>query len=209
MFFPLPGKDYNTWDVILGDPDNYPAAEALPKDPLMIESVEPRTGTNPITGDVLVTSAQPLANKINGHEQSIPQRDDLQAACIFPLFMERDCGAGLEVSCDCADPLITQLANDGGPSTPQECQQSLDQPGHDLCACQYTPPDQSIDADGWCYVDAQSNIGNPEIVASCPATEQRILRFVGEGAPRSGSTVFITCSIDTVGEPPAGCASAE
>ncbi len=357
MFFPLPGKDYNTWDVILGDPDNYPAAEALPKDPLMIESVEPRTGTNPITGDPIVTSAQPLGNLINGHEQSIPKRDDLQFACIFPLPMERDCSTGLEVSCDCGDPLndsplcqvnpvtgepttqvyakaypgirelqlleqlgsqgivasacpaqlddpagvdmgyrpalaaisdrlasaidgqclqrqltadaqgqvaclmieairvdagqenacnqcdgdgrdpidaqaghdaavatiqeenpdsgfncfceITQLANDGGPSTPQECQQSLDQPGHDLCACQYTTPDQSIDVDGWCYVDAQSNLGNPEIVARCPATEQRILRFVGDGAPRSGSTVFITCSIDTVGEPPAGCASAE
>src|SRR5262249_42276874 len=57
MVQPLPGKDYNTWDLILGDPAGYPGTASLPKDPLMLESVDPRKGTNPITGDPLVPSS--------------------------------------------------------------------------------------------------------------------------------------------------------
>jgi hypothetical protein len=116
MVAPLPGKDYNTWDLILGDPDNYPDAEALPKDPLMRESVEPRSGFNPVTGDpIAVPSSAPGTNKINGHEYSIPMRDDLQYACIFPLVKvdaqgnttpdTRDCSASGLAACDCEDPM--------------------------------------------------------------------------------------------------------
>jgi hypothetical protein len=349
MIAPLPGKDFNTWDVILGDPDNYPAAEALPKDPLMIESVDPRTGTNPITGDPIVPSSQPLGNKINGHEWSIPKRDDLQFACIFPLPMEQDCASGATPSCDCEDvnndsPLcevnpmtnnpttqayakaypgirelhtlkevgsqgivasvcpaqlnnpndvdfgyrpaigaiidrlkqalggqclsrqltadekgqvpclileaskveasnvdacnkcdgagrdpintekghdaavesiklqnpdqdyncfceISQLTNGDNEVTNQlDCQKNFNTAGYDLCACQYTPPDQPVNVDGWCYVDAQSKIGDPEIVDKCPDTERRIIRFVGQGTAKAGATLFITCTGDTASQ---------
>lgn len=349
MIAPLPGKDYNTWDVILGNPDNYPAAEALPKDPLMIESPDARSGTNPITGDPLVTSAQPLGNKINGHEWAIPKRDDLQFACIFPLPMEQDCAAGGLVSCDCEDPNndsplcevnaatgepttqvyakaypgirelhalknvgsqgivasvcpaqlnnpadvdfgyrpaigaiidrlkqalggqclsrqltpdpgtgevpcliieaskveggtvdacnkcesagrdpidtekghdaavesiklqnpdqdyncfceITQLTNEKEVATQLDCEKNFDQAGYDLCACQYTPPDQPLNVDGWCYVDAQAKIGDPEIVDKCPDTERRIIRFAGAGAAKAGATLFITCTGDTASQ---------
>ena len=344
MILPLPGKDYNTWDVILGNPDNYPAAEALPKDPLMIEGVDPRTGTNPITGDPIVPSSQPLGNKINGHEWSIPKRDDLQFACIFPLPMEQDCAAGGTLSCDCEDPNndsplcavnpgtgnpttqvyakaypgirelhalkevgaqgivasvcpaqlnqaadvdfgyrpaigaiidrlkqalggqclsrqltadekgqvpclileankvegdscncdvagrnpvdeakghgaaveaiklqnpdadyncfceITQLTNENPVDNQLDCAKNFDQAGYDLCACQYTPPDQPLNVDGWCYVDAQSKIGDPEIVEKCPDTERRIIRFVGAGQAKAGATLFITCTGDTASQ---------
>ena len=60
----------------------------------------------------MVTSAQPLANKINGHDFSIPKQDDLQYACIFPLVKVdelgnvspdvRDCLEPGLASCDCA-----------------------------------------------------------------------------------------------------------
>ena len=36
--------------IILGDPTGYPAVSALPADPLMLESVDARTGANPVTG---------------------------------------------------------------------------------------------------------------------------------------------------------------
>ncbi len=109
----LEGKDYSTWDVILGKTENYPAADALPKDPLMIESVVPRTGVNPITGDALVPAGQ--NNAINGNEWTIPKHDDLQYACIFPLVKvdqatgnitpdTRDCSVpGKYAGCDCED----------------------------------------------------------------------------------------------------------
>ena len=109
MTKPLPGKDYTTWDLIAGDVEKL----VPPKDPLMIESIDTRSGANPITGDPMVPSTQPLANKINGHEHKSPHRDDLQYACIFPLVQVdaqgnvtpevRDCSTSLG-ECECSDP---------------------------------------------------------------------------------------------------------
>ncbi|WP_235880352.1 hypothetical protein [Polyangium aurulentum] len=89
-----------TWDVILGDPAN----DVKPQDPLMIESVAKRTGTNPITGAVLVDATSPMPNPINGHEWTIPN-DDLQYACIFDLLpqQQRDCTDPTQTACDCFD----------------------------------------------------------------------------------------------------------
>jgi len=88
----------STWDVILGDP----AKNVKPLDPLMIETFQKRTGTNPITGDTLVDASMPLGNSINGHEWTIPN-DDLQYACIFPLLpgTNRDCTNTNLTACDC------------------------------------------------------------------------------------------------------------
>ena len=109
MLADVPGQGYDTWAVILGDHEGY----GKPLDPLMIESFEKRTGVSPITGEALVDSSQPLANKANGHEQSIPKRDDLQYACIFPLVKVEpdgtvvpdvhDCSVAGNVACDCED----------------------------------------------------------------------------------------------------------
>lgn len=87
-----------TWDVILGDP----AKNVKPLDPLMIETYEKRTGTNPITGDELVDASNPQGNPINGHEWTI-LNDALQYACIFPILAgyERDCTNTDLPSCDC------------------------------------------------------------------------------------------------------------
>ena len=101
-------KDANgssTWDIILGDPTQYVA----PTDPHMIETIDPRTGSNPITGDAIKPPStpnppDPTADPINGHEYTpSASRDDLQYACIFPLPTPRDCLAPGVVSCDCKD----------------------------------------------------------------------------------------------------------
>lgn len=44
---------------------------------------------------------------------------------------------------------------------------------------------------GWCYVDAEQNIGNPALVEACDPKRQLI--FSGNNTPTSGSTVFIAC----------------
>lgn len=96
-----------TWNMILGDPTCYVTdpSNCLPQDPLMIESVEARSGTHPITGDPIAPpTAGYMANSINGHEYSIPERDDLQYACIFPLQNARDCTDPTQVACDCEEP---------------------------------------------------------------------------------------------------------
>ncbi len=85
-----------TWDLILGDP----GALVPPIDPLMRESFEVRTGTQPITGEPLAPASAPAdTNSINGHEWTISRHDDLQYACVFPIE-PRDCIADPE-SCDC------------------------------------------------------------------------------------------------------------
>jgi hypothetical protein len=85
-----------TWDIILGDPSNY----VPPQDPLMIESVDPRSGVHPITGEPLAPPGDPTGNGINGSEYLIPLRDALQYACIFDLPAPRDCSV-FGALCDC------------------------------------------------------------------------------------------------------------
>jgi hypothetical protein len=95
--------DNGVWDIILGDPSSYYAdASDRPDDPLMIESVDPRSGTNPVTGDPMAPPGSGyMANPINGHEYTIDTRDDLQYTCIFPLDQPRDCSDPNEIACDC------------------------------------------------------------------------------------------------------------
>ncbi|HSN97723.1 MAG TPA: hypothetical protein VLS89_05470, partial [Candidatus Nanopelagicales bacterium] len=94
------GNFGNTWEVILGDPENF----VKPADPFMQESIDPRTGTNPITGDA-ITAPNGGTNPINGNEWIIDERKDLQYACIFPLIpgTERDCSVAGTPACDCED----------------------------------------------------------------------------------------------------------
>ncbi len=67
----------------------------------MQESIDPRTGSNPITNDPIAPpTSGPKQNPINGHEYTASAlRDDLQYACIFPLDAAKDCSG--TASCDC------------------------------------------------------------------------------------------------------------
>jgi hypothetical protein len=93
-----PALGYTRWDLVAGDV----ATHALPRDPFMLESVDERSGENPVTGDPIVgsSSLDPQANPINGHERSIVRRTDLQYACIFALQTPRDCATQTQ-GCDC------------------------------------------------------------------------------------------------------------
>jgi hypothetical protein len=96
------------WSLMLGN------GTTKPRDPLMIESSAPRTGTHPLTGDALAppTSTNPGENPINGHEyrdvhptEPYWGKDDLQYACIFPLPAPIDCSTELlnPVPCSCSE----------------------------------------------------------------------------------------------------------
>jgi hypothetical protein len=88
------------WSLLLGDP----ATLTPPGDPLMIESIAPRTGTSPITGEALQPpDAAPGANAINGHERIIPDSDDLQYACIYARPTFKACNATTP-DCECKVP---------------------------------------------------------------------------------------------------------
>ena len=54
--------------------------------------------------------------------------------------------------------------------------------------------DNGLVATGWCYVDPTQNAqSSQEIVKSCPADDQRILRFAGDTLAGNSSTMFIAC----------------
>lgn len=100
----LSAKELETrgrWQTLLGDPSAQPPVP--PSDPFMIPSVSARSGENPITHDRIVppSSVNPKASPINGHEQNIPNQDDLQYACTFTLATPRPCAAGAS-ACDCS-----------------------------------------------------------------------------------------------------------
>jgi hypothetical protein len=102
------------WDVMLGNPNPGGNAPPIPPtDPFMVESIEARSGTNPVTNQPIVNGGtNPLAT-INGHEFTVNPNtlDDLQYACIFqlPTDMVRDCTLPaftssdftMRRSCDC------------------------------------------------------------------------------------------------------------
>ena len=87
------------WPILMGEPRNY----RPPSDPLMLESSAPRTGVQPMTLAPVApaTSQNPQQNPINGHEQNVPDLDDLQYACIFQLAKPKVCLAG-DTACDCS-----------------------------------------------------------------------------------------------------------
>ncbi len=96
------------WDTIVGDVNQH----VKPSDPLMQESIDPRTGSNPITGDPLAPpSAGVGANPINGHEYDVTDRADLQYACTFPLAAP--------------EPTNTDCSNKASPDKPL-CQNPAD-----------------------------------------------------------------------------------
>jgi hypothetical protein len=86
------------WPMLLGNR----GAGTPPLDPFMRESIDPRSGTNPVTGHAIEppSAVTALANPINGHEYTPIRRDDLQYACIFRLLTQRQCGS--TAGCDCS-----------------------------------------------------------------------------------------------------------
>ncbi|MCC6214533.1 MAG: hypothetical protein IT376_06665 [Polyangiaceae bacterium] len=97
------------WDVILGEP----AEGRYPTDPFMVEHIDPRlAGGAPVAHPLLpgLATVPPggTPNAVNGTEYEVPNRDDLQYACVYPLAEPRDCATATG-GCDCKA---------GNPSTP-------------------------------------------------------------------------------------------
>jgi hypothetical protein len=146
------GMGVSTWDIILGDISNSDYAKRQPLDPLMIESVEPRSGNSPIVNQPLAAAGQgtPSTNKVNGKEYDIPKKDDLQYACVFDLPTSRDC-TQKNTGCDCSPPAM------GDPPT-------------DSPLCMGTTQTKAKGYPGLRELAALKSVGAQGVVASiCPA----------------------------------------
>jgi hypothetical protein len=125
------------WNMVLGEVDESPTVDSNndgkpeknprygsivptvdPLDPLMKESVVPRTGTHPITGAELVQpgAGSPVGHPVNGAEWNITTANDLQYACVFDLgeFGPLDCSLPENAfGCDCNQSPENPLCWDG------------------------------------------------------------------------------------------------
>jgi len=85
------------------------------------------------------------------------------------------CGPGTGV--DCSDFELCEIAQ-------------LDGAARDRCLNEVEESD-----DGFCYIDAFQEIGNPTLLGRCPESQQQLLRFVGAngGTPTPGAVTLIGC----------------
>ena len=90
-------REDGRFGVILGD---Y-AAGVPPTDPFMIDSIDQRSGMNPLTNQAIAPPTAANDATINGHEQNIVNRDDLQYACTFRLPQPIPCTMTNQDGCDC------------------------------------------------------------------------------------------------------------
>jgi hypothetical protein len=130
------------WNMVLGEVDESPTVDnnndgvpeknprygsivptVDPLDPLMKESVVPRTGTHPITGVDLVQpgAGSPVGHPVNGAEWNITTANDLQYACVFDLgeFGPINCAlAENAFGCDCNQAPENPLCWDANATPP-------------------------------------------------------------------------------------------
>jgi hypothetical protein len=136
----------------------------------------------------------------------------LRGRC-FPRLLPRD--AAGQVACSvlearAADSCTCDPARGRTPvSSEHECwvqaiQASPSVPTTGLCVCELAEArgtdlescrvDLQPHGDGWCYIDPASSPGDSAaLVAGCRENDRRVLRFIGQGAPDPGATVFVAC----------------
>jgi hypothetical protein len=99
-----------------------------------------------------------------------------------------------------AEPALVDAARDNLASQ-GSCTKGAPNPTLPACndfnICEITPAGHdchttNATSAGWCYIDPKN--GDPaSLVASCPAIEKRILRFVGPDTPAHGGVTLIAC----------------
>jgi hypothetical protein len=87
---------------------------------------------------------------------------------------------------DCSSLCVCQLPEETGGNL-ATCQNAID-------------GSEAAILPGFCYVDPSQGAGNPEVVARCPESQRRIIRFAGNNpsgggspVPLPGSLVFVSC----------------
>lgn len=109
--------------------------------------------------------------------------DDLKVAAYTQLNRSNYCG----VESDPNSPACTSF-----------CLCSIQQhTGNNLNRCQ-TETTTPTDIAGYCYVDPSTTTGDAadkqnQIVAGCPDSQKRLLRFTGDNVPAKGSVAMIAC----------------
>ena len=183
-------------------------ASICPKnaDKSQVPVTDPNYGYNPAVSAIVDRLKEVLNVKCLPRPLDVnPADNTVQCAIVETSLGAVDCNLPGRKAVDPAlvGPVRKQLAEKGqcGPGsadqTPcdqyQMCEIAFAGEVGSLNECLSNPNENAINPPGWCYVDPDKNIGDPALVAACPPTQRRLLRFVGQDTPRPGSTVFIAC----------------
>jgi hypothetical protein len=173
----------------------------------------PDFGYRPAVSAIIERLKERLANRCLPRRLE-PRRDGtVPCALIEVRFGVQDCTCDASTARVKPDAKITSQIGDrlrstfsqrcgvDDPTCALACQCEVEQVRNasDRLACQNS--DEAIGVEGWCYVaaTADQHVGNPSLVRDCPATERRLLRFVGEGL-QDNSLTFVACQGATIPE---------
>jgi len=139
-----------------------------------VAGLEPGQVPCAVVEAVLPPAGQSCGCDANANRLPI-EREELRNAVLNKLKQNQSCGVKggtpCESYCTCE---IAQFA------------------GADLTTCQNNKtPSQP----GYCYINAapgEPNVGNPDLVADCPADSKRLLNF-GEQTPAPGAIALVAC----------------
>jgi hypothetical protein len=115
----------------------------------------------------------PPADALPGRTLTEAANPQLYRSVLAELLSSGRCGGATTVACD--DFCLYTIA---------------ELSGSDQAACQN---ELTATSPGFCYIDASSGLGNPELVNTCPPNQKRLLRFTGENTPRAGALLALSC----------------
>jgi len=129
-------------------------------------------------------------------QRAMQEDDNGQAFCTLFEVAPGDQGCAAAGRAPLCRPDVVASVEEYDPGLEGSAFCALEQlSGEALVACKQDVEEPS-GVSGWCYLSAELGAftGNPELVADCPETEKRRVRFIGMGTlPRDGGQLFLFC----------------
>lgn len=192
---------------------NSVVASICPKT-LSASKTDPNYGYNPVVGALVSQLKQDVGPRCLPRQLTVDDSGRVPCAVVesSPVLAGQTC-AECDASSGRSAPsastrraVINQLRTSGRcdaaglPACESLCLCALAQyDGNELTACQATPIPPTALAPGFCYIDPEQTTDaelrtlERQFVASCPATQQRLIRFLGLDTPRAGASITIAC----------------
>lgn len=187
--------------------DNSIVASICPKvtDPDRVEGGDqnPAFGYNPAIAALIHRAKEALGGRCMPRSFDVDESDKIACTIVEATTTPYECDEAQgrsEVDDAVAAAAAEELGRSGfcGGTTGIDCDSyslcyidQLSGDAHEVCLTRPDYPAASVP--GFCYIDADQNVGNEALLVGCPETEQRKLRFVGQDTPRPGSMTFIVC----------------
>jgi hypothetical protein len=213
------GKAYpgvRTLEVLRGIGENAIVASICPKHTEaaagLVREEDPSYGYNPAVHSIVDVFRRRLGGQCL--PRPLPVEEDGSVPCAVVEVLPRR--EGTACSCDASKGRLP--FGEGDAKLPNAIAKQLAEENQcgsngidcrDHCACKLAPLSGSAleacragsedpNVYGYCYIDPDNGLGAESLVESCPASENRLLRYMGGGVPANGSVLFTACLGDTL-----------